>query len=112
MRGMKTSSSKKHPKGLSTDAKFWFYLVPFLSASIVVWVYGISWVLKEAPTAIPKFVASWQSGVQSVGYSKPPRAEVSAASLDDDSGVAKEKEPLVEVGQEGGLPNVPRGSGA
>ncbi|MFZ0254116.1 MAG: hypothetical protein WAN46_00375 [Gammaproteobacteria bacterium] len=99
---MKTLSSTKHPKSLSTDVKFWFYLAPFLSASVIVWAYGVSWVLREAPTAIPRLVASWQTSVHSTGFSTRRSLEVPARL--GDAGMPKEKRPLFEVGQEGGLP--------
>lgn len=90
IRGMKSSSSKKHRKGFSTDVKFWFYLTPFLSASVIVWAYSVSWVLREAPTVIPRLIASWQTGVQRAGYFTKPSPEVPAVSLGD-AGIPKEK---------------------
>jgi hypothetical protein len=101
MHDMKSSSRKKHREKFSTDAKFWIYLTPFLSASFIVWAYGVSWVLKEAPIAIPRVVASWQSGVQSAGYSAALNRDVSAVSLGD-ADTPKEDGPFVEVRQEGG----------
>ena len=42
--------------GISTDAKFWGYLAPFLLVSVGVWSYLIGWLLHEAPVVIPRFV--------------------------------------------------------
>lgn len=44
----------------------------------MVWAYGVSWVLMEAPTAIPRLVAAWQTGVQSAGFAARPSLEVPA----------------------------------
>nr|MBS0019402.1 hypothetical protein [Gammaproteobacteria bacterium] len=111
MRGMKTlsRSNTKNPKRLSTDVKFWFYLAPFLSASVIVWAYGVSWVLMEAPTAIPRLVAAWQTGVQSAGFAARPSLEVPARL--GDASMPKEKGPLFEVGQDGGLQTSAGGKG-
>ena len=65
---MNTPSNNEKSRGLSADTKFWCYLTPFLSASLVFWGYAVWWVLQEAPEVIPRIVASWQSGLESEGH--------------------------------------------
>lgn len=86
---------------MSTDARFWFFLAPFLAASVVVWTYGVSWVLKEAPTAIPRLVASWQSVVGGDGDVTHRTAE--ELSTSDSTGMRHQGTPLLEVDQQKGL---------
>lgn len=110
MRDMKTPSSTNHRKAIPTDVKFWFYLAPFLSASVIVWTYSVAWVLREAPTAIPRLVATWQTQVQGADYSTNPGSEAPVTALSD-AGVREKKGPILEVGQEELLRTAPAGNG-
>ena len=88
---------------MPTDVKFWFYLVPFLSASVIVWTYSVAWVLREAPTAIPRLVATWQAEVQSADSSSASASSKGLATALGDMGSRREQGPIIEVGQEGQL---------
>ena len=46
---------------ISTDAKFWWFLTPFLFGSAGVWSYLIWWLFHKAPTAIPRFASLFTS---------------------------------------------------
>lgn len=59
---MNTEANTQAMRAISTDAKFWWFLVPFLFGSAGVWSYFIWWLVYEAPTAIPRFMGiltSW-----------------------------------------------------
>jgi hypothetical protein len=53
---MNAEANTQVTTGISTDAKFWWFLMPFLIGSAGVWGYLIWWLLHEAPVAIPKLV--------------------------------------------------------
>ncbi len=61
-----TQETTSISRGISTDAKFWWSLTPFLIGSTGVWSYlvwhSVSWLVHEAPMVIPRFVSlltSW-----------------------------------------------------
>jgi hypothetical protein len=54
---MNTEAQTQPRKRISTDAKFWWFLAPFLFGSAGVWSYLILWLIHDAPTAIPRFVS-------------------------------------------------------
>jgi hypothetical protein len=48
-------SEYNHSK-VSTDTKFWLFLTPFLSSSLVGWGYFLWWFSEQAPALLPHFV--------------------------------------------------------
>ena len=54
---MNTEADTQATTAISTDAKFWWFLSPFLFGSAGAWSYLIWWLVHEAPAIIPRFVS-------------------------------------------------------
>jgi hypothetical protein len=55
--GMTTILNTPVLTGISTDAKFWCYLTPFLFGSAAVWSYLGWWLLCETPAVVSGLVS-------------------------------------------------------
>lgn len=59
---MPQRARNKSTQSISTDAKFWLALLPFLLGAVAGWGYLVSWIVSMAPSFIPvvvSFFASW-----------------------------------------------------
>lgn len=48
--------SEPPDRKVSTDTKFWLFLMPFLSGSLAGWCYFIWWFSERAPIFLARFV--------------------------------------------------------
>lgn len=55
-------SEAEPPQRLSTDAKFWCYLTPYLLCALAVWTYLGSWIYIKAPSFLVAIVSFFSAG--------------------------------------------------